>query len=144
MTPRKLESASSPQGRLALPLSDWPAADRAAWLTALSPDDPFASRNPTKGWRSATINKVKYGYGYWLGWLSKKGLLDPNATPDSRVSRDRARDYLAHLRGVGLKEFSVCSLLEGLSHALRALAPDRDWRWIARAADRLAQRATPS
>jgi integrase/recombinase XerD len=125
-----------------LPLSEWPDGDQAAWAAALIPGDPFEPGGVAAGWSVATRGLIINGYGRYLTWLQASGLYDLLAAPAARVSAERLEAYAADLRKT-TSEFSVAARIQQLGNALRALAPDQNWRWIQRAADRIRARAVP-
>jgi hypothetical protein len=126
-------------------VADWPEADRAAWLAALRPSDlldsavGFASR-----WKPSTQRLIEEGYGHWLGWLDYSAGLDPKSEPAGRASREQVRAYLEMLRNSKLAPYTVAGRLQQLGNALRAIAPDRDWRWLLRGSVRLHSSAKPT
>jgi hypothetical protein len=60
----------------------------------------------------------------------QKGLLDPTLSPGARVTKTLVADYFAMLSGSCAPYTVVCRLQE-LYDALRVLAPDMDWWWLA-------------
>lgn len=82
------------------------------------------------------------GYGHWLTWLERTGQLDPASTPASRATRERVQAY-AEAAALRLAPMTVQTRVNDLSRSLRAIAPGHDWKWIARAADRLRSQAVP-
>lgn len=126
------------------PVASWPELDRTAWAVAQEPADPF---EPSSGlalrWKASTRKQIQNGYGLWLGWLDRSGLLDPQRSPGQRASRDRVSAYLAMLREVGRADNSVAGRLQQLSNALQVIEPGGDWSWIHRASSRIYSRAAP-
>ena len=92
---------------------------------------------------AASRNKTARGYGRWLCWLRQKGLLDPALAPGARVTRPLVADYVATLSASCAPYTVVCRLQE-LYDALRVLAPETDWRWLAELWMRLGRRAEPA
>ena len=133
----------TPQNRC-LPLVEWPPADRAAWDLANRPPDPlepavgFASR-----WAPSTRRQIENAYGRWLGWLAQTDQLDPLAGPADRPTRERASAYLRMLTDAGLADYTRAGRLRGLYDALRAMAPEGDWKWIGLGGSRIHTRAKP-
>ena len=125
------------------PAAEWPAADQAAWEAALRHGDPFEPGGLAATWSAATRTMNQNGYGRWLDWLDAEGLLTADQTPASRVTRDRVRAYAAAL-SIANMPLSVMSRVRQLGNALRVMAPDHDWRWILRAADRMRTEAKPA
>ncbi|HEY0418137.1 MAG TPA: site-specific integrase [Acetobacteraceae bacterium] len=118
------------------PLAEWPALDQTAWAAALQPGDVLDPGGVAAGWAEATRSIVIGGYGRWLTWLDANSMLDPLVPPAARVTTERLSSYLADLRS-SVAPFTVAARIEQLGKAMRAMAPEQDWRWIQRAADRL-------
>lgn len=125
-------------------LEDWPEADHAAWDAARQPADPFDARvGYANRWRPITQASIEQGYGRWLAWLDLNGELDRGQGPAERVTDERVRAYFEMLRGQGLADYSVAARLQQLGNALTAMAPDKDWKRILRASDRVHADAVP-
>jgi integrase len=135
-------SGAMPPNRC-MPLAEWPATDQSAWNATLQPGDVLDPGGIAAGWAAATRTIVISGYGRWLTWLAGRDLLDPRLPPASRVTRQRLRDYAEDLRST-VAPFTVAARLEQIGNAMRAMAPEADWHWIQRAADRLRARAVPA
>jgi integrase len=129
---------------ICMPTPEWPEPDRLAWAEALRPVDAFdLVQRPATQWRPATRDVVQSGYGRFLNWLAGQELLDPEASPGSRVTRDRVRAYGADLART-VADYSVVSRIGQLGQALRVMAPDEDWGWVRRASERLRAKAVPA
>jgi integrase/recombinase XerD len=136
-----------PRGRRLLPLSPlplarWPATDRHAWAVARAGSDPLDDPGPAAHWRTVTADHTVLCYGHWLAWLADQGLLDPQASPDARLFRERVRGYLAYLRG-SLAPTSVTTMITRLHEAIRVMVPGADIGWLRTAASRLEAQAVP-
>ena len=125
------------------PLAEWPAADQEAWLAAQREGDPFEPGGVAATWAAATRTMTENGYGRWLAWVDAEGLLVPDQAPGARVTPDRVRAYVAALSRVNA-DLTVTSRVRQLGNALRAMAPDQDWSWILRGADRMRAVAMPA
>ncbi len=125
-----------------MPIEEWPARDQAAWQAALEPAGFLEEGGVAAGWAEASRKMVTDGYGYWLTWLDRTGQLDPASTPASRATRERVQAY-AEAAALRLAPMTVQTRVNDLSRSLRAIAPGHDWKWIARAADRLRSQAVP-
>jgi hypothetical protein len=62
--------------------------------------------------------------------MMQSGLLDCTLTPGARVTKPLVGDYVATLSASCAPYTVVCRLQE-LYDALRVLAPEVDWRWLA-------------
>ena len=74
--------------RLSLDVADWPAGDRAAWVVARQPGGPLDDGGRAARWSPKTIRQAEKGYALWLGCLARHGLLDPDAAPGARLTRE--------------------------------------------------------
>ena len=119
-----------------LPITLWPPMDRAAWVTAICPGDPFECRGIAVSWSTATRRKTIAGYGRFLFWLKERNELDETAAPAARITRERLVAYLEDLTIINRGHTIQCRMQE-LGDAIQALAPEDDWRFIKRAAGRL-------
>jgi integrase/recombinase XerD len=127
----------------AIPVDCWPEADQAAWLAAHRSGDVLDPGGVAAAWSPATRRKTAAGYGRYLFWLAERGELDPAAVPAGRVTRERLASYLADLRRDN-RGHTIQNRIQELGDALRALAPEGDWRWILKAAARLRASTIPA
>jgi integrase/recombinase XerD len=128
--------------RRCLPIAAWPERDRLAWEVGTCRAGPFEKSGAGSDWSPHSRKKTAKGYGRWLGWLTQKCLFDPSLAPGLRVTRLLVADYVAELSSSCAPHTVVCRLQE-LYDALRVLAPDEDWRWLAELWMRLGRRAEP-
>jgi len=119
-----------------MPIPLWPAVDQAAWQAALKAGDVFEPGGVASRWSPATQRKTVLGYGRFLFWLTECGELDTEAAPPARVTRERVAAYLDELRHIN-RGHTIQNRTQELGDAMRAIAPDRDWRWLLRAAGRI-------
>jgi hypothetical protein len=131
------------QHRLIWPVSIWPADDRDSWILARLGTGLAGRDNPAAGWSERTAEKCEDGFGAYLSWLHRKGLLIEDETVIEKITRDRVIGYTAALKA-RLSPVSVGMMLGSLTAAAKALAPDADWSWLSRRATRLKLKATPS
>jgi len=124
-------------------LEEWPPDDRNLWQAALVPGDVLEDGGARAMHSEYSNRNAVYGYGRWLTWLDRQGLLDPTSVPADRVTPVRVKTYIADLE----KHASTQTLLNRLQE-LRAVAgvmgPDRDWRWLNRMYDRIRFRHRPA
>ena len=129
--------------RLGLPFGSWPRADRDAWDRALAAGDLLADGGRACHWAPASRRKVTGSYGCYLGWLARRGQLEPDRPVTARLNRDRVSAYLQERRD----QVAYASLLGGLADLrmfARAAYPDEDWRWLAGLETALRQRGGPT
>jgi site-specific recombinase XerC len=129
--------------RRALPLSEWPRADQDAWAVAQADGDIFEEGGGAAQWASRTrLTNIQH-YGRWLGYLLWTGQLDQRTSPADRVTREGIRSYNRHLATLVAPRTRL-SMLVGLKVMLQAMAPDRNWRWLQDACNRVQINAKPS
>jgi hypothetical protein len=121
-------------------MAAWPEHDRRAWKAGTRRAGLFEQKGAGADWSLRSQAKTARGYGRWLGWLMQKDLLDPTLAPGSRVTRARVADYVSML-SVSCAPYTLVCRLQELYDALRVLAPDMDWRWLAELWMRLGRRA---
>lgn len=128
---------------LLLPFKDWPELDKAAWQAAIQDGNVLDGRGPAAHWRPATRDSNIGHYGRWLSFLNRQGLLQADALPAARVTKDRVEDYVDELRA-RVASCTVTTVLVGLKVTIKAMAPDHPWRWLADVCNRLNRAAQPS
>jgi integrase len=119
----------------------WPAADRALWHESLASSDLFETGGVASRWRFKTIQRAKYAYARWLQHVNDKFPEVMSLPAAARVTPERVKSYIVELA----KTTSAVSVAASLGHlvlALRAIAHERDWRWITQLQCRQLARAT--
>ncbi len=119
-----------------MPLAEWPAADRAAWLAAVAPGDLLDDGGPGAHWAPHSRRKRIESYGRWLTHLAGRGLLNENARPENRVRREIVTGYVRELAAT-VARYTVLCRIEDLYGVMRVIAPGQDWAWLRQAANRL-------
>src|SRR5687767_10774848 len=132
MTDRKMDAR-----RHCLKVAVWPRADQAAWREALQGGDLLDESGAAAHWRPATVHKNRRGYGRWLNFCGRSGLLLDHRHPADRVTVIALRDYLAELEGDGVTPYTVRNRVAEFLAVTTVFAPERDWAWLQRLAARL-------
>ena len=115
----------------ALPLTHWPAGDRDLWQRQAAPGRPRVGvLRPACTLRDASVDSYRKGYGMWLGYLSHRGVLDPDQTPAERVTAENLVAYFEEASTSGLADYTVVKLFTDLRGAMRVLHPERSWKWV--------------
>jgi integrase/recombinase XerC len=83
------------------------------------------------------------GYGMWLYWLDRIGLLDPLTHPCDRLTRELIRAFITEY-SIGRAALTVAGPVRGTAYVLRACAPPDGVDWLTRLAHRMTNTATPS
>lgn len=126
----------------ALPIPLWPAAHKVAWETACSPGGLFAPPKRCDRWAKASWRKARTGYGVWLDWNDRQGILEASSTPASLATPDRVEHYITDLQA-SRSPYTCVARIEGLHDALCAMDPKGDYGWLANARDHLRASAYP-
>ncbi len=124
-----------------MPFAQWPAMDREAWVAAVTSGDILDECGRAAHWSSRTRQKRIESYGRWLTYLALRGILDKSNRPEDRVRRDTVATFIDELSRARAP-YTVLCRIEDLYSVMRAFAPDRDWIWLRRAANRLRARIT--
>ncbi len=111
------------------PVSEWPAADRAAWEQATRKGGLLLDDGPATGLKPLTLRRHAKSYGRWLGWLALTGRLESTTSPGARGSQEAVLGYIAELQALNASG-SVLVRLQSLAVMLRWLAPGQDWGWL--------------
>jgi integrase len=134
---------SKPSWSKSIPFDLWPVADQAAWKAAHVLGDVLDPGGVASRWSPPSKKKAERGYGRYLFFLLQRSELDPTTTPAERVTRERLIAYLDELQCTN-RGHTPHNRIQELGDAMRALAPDGDWRWILRAAGRLRASTIPA
>jgi integrase len=129
--------------RRTLPLTEWPQKDQDAWTAAQAAGDIFDEGGSAAHWAARTRTTNVQHYGRWLGFLLWTGALDEHVRPAARVTREAVRTYNRHLERLVAPRTRL-SMLVGLKVMMQAMAPDRNWRWLQDACNRVQISAKPS
>jgi hypothetical protein len=112
------------------PIADWPARDRAHWNIGVEPRGLFGDGGAGADWSDGSRFKTGRGYAAWLSWLAAHDWLDTNLEPAERVTQERVAAYVAELQAKRAPYTVLCRVQE-LHDALRAIAPEGNWGWLA-------------
>lgn len=139
---RMTDPKSEPRRRC-MRLPEWPALDQRAWAAAIEDGDILSGKGSAAHWRPETRRTVISAYGRYLTFLERSGLLDRSAGPESRLTPDRLRAYLAELAET-IAPVTIFSRITGLAEALRVILPGTTYPYLNLARRRLKVRARPT
>lgn len=127
----------------ALPIETWPNADRTAWLAATLPgrnilDDGGVASHLAP----VTVADYTQRYAYFLDFLRDTGRLVHNAPPGASVAPEVIGAYLEFVDD-RVASVTRAGSVQKILKVAEWIAPDRDWSWLRRIANRLAPRAVP-
>lgn len=129
--------------RRSIPVAEWPEIDRRAWQAALVKGDILEPGGDASEWAPHSVRKVSSGYGRWIGFLDRCGLLVPGVEPTHRLIPERVRDYIGELRASNSSSYSVLSRVGELRQAITAMTPGENLRWLRLIENRLRHEARP-
>ncbi len=121
--------APQPPGHAAIKLTDWPAADRAAYERACIPGSPFERGGAAARWRPASHKALVGAYARYLGYLAGQGVDLTRVLPEERITPDRMATYVRFLAD-RCASVTVSSYLGQLHMFARDVWPEVDWRWL--------------
>ena len=121
-TKTKATSVKLPTAKTPLPVAEWPALDRTAWLKAKAPADIFDAPHRGSSWAPASWCKAQVGYGRWLRWLTLHHPDQLALPPADRLTEGLLRGWHATL-AASLAPMSQLSLVEDVTRAISILAP---------------------
>jgi integrase len=137
------EFARYQNSRLCKKLHEWPEQEQTLWQAAVLPGDLFEDDGARARYSDFSNRAVVEGYGRWLGWLDRQGLLNSRLSPGERITPSRVRAYIADLEKANSTQ-SVLNRLQHLRTAAQVMAPNHDWSWINRFASMIRARHRPA
>ncbi|WP_137128289.1 phage integrase family protein [Roseomonas sp. HF4] len=118
--------------RRCLPVAEWPALDRQAWMAGLPGRERRRFSESTRAVRlgPVALDKAEKGWGRFLTFLDLRGDLDRGVGPAARPTRERIAAFLDEMIELGNADHTITGRLQELTDALRVMAPGEDFRWI--------------
>ncbi len=122
--------------RLILKLSDWPGPDRAAWNLLFVEGDILDGAGPCHHWAEGSRKKREQTYGHWLAFCADREMACPPHDVTARASAETVKAFIE-------LESDRCSPRTAFMHAedlffiFRAMAPEKDWKWLGRIVGRM-------
>jgi len=131
--------------RRSMPFDEWPELDRHGWERATTRGDVFDDSGRGASWADRTKTTNIQHYSRWLGYLAFIEELMAEVSPSDRVTRDAVSRYNKHLIGLGtVAPRTRLSMLVGLKETIRAMTPERNWRWLQDMCNHVQRNAVPS
>lgn len=117
------------RGPPSFPISEWPAADRAAWLSACRPAARL-SRGGAASRMSPDIQQMNArAYGHFLASCRREGSFDADAPAAAMVTPDRIATFLTELsHRVG--SVTRYNYVQRTLRVASILSPNRDFGWL--------------
>lgn len=117
--------ASGKRGDLPWRHVHWPDVDRAAWCAANQPGDDFDEAGKAFIWTEASRRNVEQAYGRFLQFLERNGALLPAERVRDRLDLAQIKLFRQEL-GTKVAPSTVWGILQALSRAFSAMAPEAD------------------
>jgi hypothetical protein len=108
--------------RNCLYLDAWPPAERRALERALGTTGLFSTAEAAL-WAPSILHRYCRGYGTWLQYLARRGMLRVEDRAAARASPEVLRAFVAHLVEEGLAPVSIHLTLKGLLKILGTIDP---------------------
>ena len=126
-----LHKVQAGQGKVrSLPLDLWPETDRNAWISACRPAARLKRGGAAGHLKPITRDDLARRYGYFLDFLSRRGLLPLDEPAAAHVTPDKVNAYIDELKErVG--SVTVYGSIYKLRRAAQLMAPSRDFAWLA-------------
>src|SRR5215467_8330951 len=112
-----------------LPLDLWPEADRNAWISACRPAARLKRGGAAGHLKPITRDDLARRYGYFLDFLSRRGLLQVGTLAATCVTLENVETYIAELKQrVG--SVTLYGSIHKLRHAAEIIAPSLEFAWL--------------
>lgn len=112
-----------------LPVAQWPAADREAWIVACQPGQRLKRGGAGSHMKPITQNDLARRYGYFLDCLNRRGTLDLTADAGALVTPENVDIYLTELSDrVG--SVTVYGSISKLRRICQLIDRYRDLSWL--------------
>jgi integrase len=126
----------------ALPLAQWPAADRLTWLDALQPAQRLKGGGTAAHLRPSSRTTLEQAYSYFLWAVSEGGALHIDAAAAAHVTRQAIEDFIERAER-SRSSVSVASAVANVRNMAQKLAPEQDFRWLNNIEAQLRAKARP-
>jgi hypothetical protein len=112
-----------------LPLNEWPTSHRETWEKICRPGVRFRKGGAASRYAEASREDFARRYGAFLGFLKRRGLLDPSAGPATQVTPANIELYIAELKE-RVRPVTVWNCIYKLRMAAKLLDPTVDLVWL--------------
>jgi len=126
----------------ALPLKDWPEADRRIWRDALRPAQRLSAGGRAAHLRASSQAVLERNYAYYLRVASDGGALNRSAAAATHVTPEDVEIFIEQA-GLTRNSVSVASGVEKVRLMAQTLAPERDFGWLKNIEAQLRRAARP-
>jgi hypothetical protein len=113
-----------------LPIHEWPAADRLASEEACHPGLRLKPGGRASHFAEASLKDFTSRYGAYLGFLQRRGVLNPKAAAAAQVTRSNVDAYIVELKGRNVSSVTIWNCVYKLRRMSQLLDPKRDFGWL--------------
>lgn len=112
-----------------LPVSHWPAADRAAWQEACRPSVRLKRGGAASHLRPVTQKELSKRYGLFLDFVSRSGGFNLSVGAGAMVTLRHLEGYITELKA-RTSSVNVYGSIQKLRRMVQLIAPARDIGWL--------------
>lgn len=112
-----------------LPIAEWPAADRDAWIAACRPSQRLVRGGAGAHMKPITLSDLARRYGYFLDFLDRSGLFDRRRPAAGNVTPENVAGYLNELQ-TRVSSVTVYGSIYKLRRASELLDPHSEFFWL--------------
>ena len=113
-----------------LPITEWPEADRGAWVEACRPGVRLKSGGAASYLAQDSRDAFASRYGAFLGFLQRSGWLKLDAAAAAQVTSSNVEAYVTE-RTAQVSSVTVSIDIYRLRRAAELIAPSTDFSWLA-------------
>lgn len=124
-----MSNAKAAPRQRALPLSDWPPADRDAWLAATASSGLLGDAGIASHLAPSTRDDLTRRYAYFLAFAKRTGRLVSEGPPACNVTEDAITAYVQDLEEYASSVTVHGSVIKAMRVA-ECVAPQMDWLWL--------------
>jgi site-specific recombinase XerD len=122
--------ASSVQRTIrSLPIEQWPEQDRSAWMAGCRPAERLRPGGAASHLKPISRDDLARRYGYFLDFLSRRGLLSQDKPAAGHVTRENVDAYLAELKE-RVSSVTVYGSTHKLRRASELMSPGQACVWL--------------
>jgi hypothetical protein len=136
------EPRRNPPCQKALPLADWPTADRETWCVAQEKAGVLDDGGVASHLSARTLDDLTSRYSYLLYFLAEEGKLNHDGPAAASVTEENILSCVRYLEP-RVSSVTLAQSIYKIARVAACLAPEQDWRWLKRVARRLDLRAKP-
>ncbi len=129
-SPHSSDAKSAHENPRALPVSEWPEADRRAWEEACRPGSRLKPGGVASYLAPVSRNDFATRYGAFLGVLQRRNWLERDVAAAAQVTLPNVQAYITDLTA-RVRSVTLYNCIYKLRRAAELLAPTADFSWLA-------------